>query len=359
MSKNSHDVPILGGDDAALVTAVNEEWAREGSGPPDFWVSPLGSTVLRDSAASENGIVYPESVYPLVSTTLVFNDKEDNEERDVDNIAAVITIDGVRARRIDGPSVPFDTVQPRGPLTAMVEQAVSNAFVRWGRLLPIRAITGLLVNRRPFVGADQSAYPLQTTYDGQAPFSTTHKINPMLGAVASNQFSNIITLAKPIDESGWGEIWDQVAAIPDLDGETLANVDGADMPMIMVATKKQAIRWAHILGPNGKTPENLIMENMKGTAGISSVVVGEARIVVNPYLIRYAESANLATVRRRSYLFTNAGRKPFIYRETVAPFIDEDVEKRKNVRRLYVQARIGAAWAEYRGVIAIDEGDED
>lgn len=361
-----------------LIGEVNRAWGLVGSGSIPFW-EKWGAFVYRDTVAGAGfspsqelmaadnmpGSVlgrlrYPNGYYKLIGCEgLVWSYKGDTEDRDFEQIAGKILLGPARAERIDGPSVPFDAVSPTADPEGDIELAVRGTFSKWSDLTPLMVLTNLLVNGRVSMQKDAAGnfrHDLQAPYTKAAGlFALNHRVNPQ--SASTKVFPNLIKLTKSIDENGWAALKDTINQTPDLDGVSLPNAFSAMRPLIMVATEAQWIRWAHVLGgPN--IPQALLQLAATGAAGITSVLVGAAELMINPYLQALADSS--VPIGKQSFVFTRGGRMPLIYREELPPFVrDTGVNgaesHKRNVRALYIQARNTALLGEPRSVYRLDE----
>lgn len=359
--QNNANFPVQGADANVLITAINSVWGQEGAGSFDFWKT-WGSYVYRDSA-SGTGLESLDAIYDLVTSSgLRYEYKGEFEKRSSESNYGIALVGPVRTERIDGPRVLFNTVKPGGQRSAKLRQAVERDMRLWADMLPLIQLTSLLVNGRLSTKHATISGTGHIYTKGSAFFATNHRVNPM-DETNTTTFSNLITLAKPIDDIGWASAKDTIIQIPDFDGKYLPNAIGMRPMRLMVATTVQYLRWARFLG--GDAGVALARQHLQmdpsGTAAISSVMVGDAEIMINPYLLTLAESGNLATVRKRTFCFPGGGgRAPMIWREAVPPIIkvtgpSDSLAHDFNAESAYIQAETGASWGEPRSLIAIDE----
>lgn len=350
---NGPTLPIFGQGVSSdvLITSVNHLWGATGAGDPGFWNlwSPM---VFRDSAAtSVGGLQSYNGAYDLLACDgMRFTYKGDTETRDAEQIAAAILMGPYRCERIDGPTVMIPLRKGYDP-TGRIEQSIRQTFVTWANMLPLVQITGLLVN-----GRLSAKHPAQVCYDGLPLFNSAHKINPTSKVLpASGTYSNIITLPAAADEKAWVLIKDKLLQVPDLDGVFLPNATPGLMPLIMVATTAQRVRWAHVLGGTNLPRELLMQAN---NAAVHSVVVGDAEIAVNPYLLTMADDKD--AIQKRSFVFSRNGRAPFIWREEETPIVKDTgaagpQAHTNNARMIYIQAHTTAGLGEWRSVFEVIE----
>lgn len=348
--------PVQGNEDI-LISSVNEVWGQDGAGSPMFW-EKLGPYVFRDSVTagemeSSNGY------YDLVSVGgLRYTRKGRTEKRSFEEIGGTILVGPARDERIDGPSVKLD-VHRSGARTAKIRRAIDSLFRVWADHLPMEMIIGLMVNGRI---SPNHPTPSGTDYiytKGSAFFATNHRVNPMDEANTITQ-ANLVSLGGTWNTTRWATAKDAMLAWKDMNGKSLPNANTARKPLMMVGTTTQAIRLAQMFGPVGSSTERLLIESASGNAGVDSVVVGEVEIMVNPYLISLAESANLATVQGRTYCFTGGLRAPFIFREARAPMVqttgpDSYLRHEQNAEGVYIDAEADAIWGEPGSLWAFDE----
>lgn len=349
---NQPQVPVSGSPNA-IISRVNNLWGRVGSGSPNFW-RVWNPMVFRDTVATDvqpGGLQSLDSFYDLIVTEgLTYEFKGDTEKRNLSSLAGLIMVGPVRSERVDGPAVPIP-LRPGYDPAGRIRQAIRDNFSKWSDFLPLKTITRLVMN-----GRLSTKHPTQTAVDKVVLFSANHRINH-LSATNTAVYPNTITLGAAVDEAAWAATTDLILQCPDLDGQTLPNADNAEglMPLIMVPTKAQQIRWAHILGgPN--LPKELFQQG--NSAGISSVVVGEAEIMLNPYMLTEAEDKNAA--KKRTIVFTRNGRKPVIYLEEQTPTITDTGPNgaqahSHNQQVLYIQAFVTAQIAEWRSIFEVVE----
>lgn len=348
-------IPIQG---EALISAVNYVWGQEGAGSTQFW-KDFGAYVYRDSVTS--GLESEDGFYDLLVTTgLTFEYKAEFAPRNLQQNYGEILVGPARTERIDGPRVFFNAVRPGGPRERRLREAVQEDFRRWADMLPLIQITSLLVNERispshPLLRGDGFVYTRGNTF-----FSTAHKVNPF--EPDSPTFSNKISLAAPIDDTGWATVKDAILQVPDLDGKFLPNAAATMLPRVMVATTTQWLRWARFLGGDSGLvrAQQILQVDSTGNVSISSVMVGDALLTVNPYLLTLAEPANVDMVRKRAFVFTGTGRKPLIWRERVAPVVkttgpNDWPAHQFNAETAYIQAEATAIFGEPRSLFAVDE----
>lgn len=352
---NGPTLPIFGQGVSSdvLITNVNHLWGMTGAGDPGFWNlwSPM---VFRDSTATSvtgGQLQSTNGAYDLLACDgMRFTYKGDVETRDIEQIAAAILMGPYVASRIDGPAVPLPLRKSYDP-TGRIEQAIRTTFTTWANMLPLVQITGLLVN-----GRLSAKHPAQVCYDGLSLFNSAHKINPTSKVLpASGTYSNTITLPAAADEKSWVLIKDKLLQVPDLDGQFLPNAAPGFMPMIMVGTTAQRVRWAHVLGGTNLPRELLMQAN---SAAVHSVVVGDAEIMVNPYLVTMADDKD--AIQKRSFVFSRNGRAPFIWREEETPIIKDTGASgpqahTNNARVIYCYAHTTAGLGEWRSVFEVIE----
>lgn len=344
-------IPISGKSPDLIYSSVNMAWGREGAGSPEIWKA-LAPMTYRDSIAlgaqacslqSKDGYYL---LYAMQGTT-AYEIKGRFEHWNIGEGTGVIEVGPMQTYRVEAPATPIELSVEEDPSGAL-EGLIRENYGIWGDLLPFIAVMRLMIN-----GRSNEKETKQLCYDGEPLFSTAHKINHMakLGKAAGTR-SNLLKLSGAIDESGWAKAKDLLFRFPDLDGERLPNV-GLKRPLVMVPSEQLWLRWAHFLGgPN--VVQQLIQQGLN--AGISSVYVGNAELMHNPYLVTLAETSGLNfDPEKRSYVFSNSGRKPFILRESETPrLVTQDVPS-QNAKIIGARARLGTLLGEYRGVIAIDE----
>lgn len=354
-------IPVAGNNKAGsalLISQVNHIWGQIGSGDPLFWEKFKG-LVYRDSVATSAGgaLQYLDGNYDLLAVDAMrFEYKGDIESRDLTQLVGSVVVGPLRAERVDGPAIPM-TLRPGYDPTGRIRQAIQGAFRTWGLMLPLMQVTSLLVAGRLSV-----KHAPQLCYDGQPLFSASHKVNPTSQTTVTR--SNLIVLPSGVDESAWTQVKDSLIQWPDFDGEFLPNATGRMLPLIMVPTTQLAVSWAHYLGAPGMTAKDWVIQQGQ-SAGISSVVVGDAEIMVNPYLLTVAQKFTAAGIdigydpTKRSFVFSRNGRAPFITREEQTPVVMETGPQGPQAHTnqanvLYTYAFATAGVAEYRSVLAVD-----
>lgn len=358
--QNNAQFPVQG-DPTILVQSLNSVWGQEGAGSQELW-NIWAPYVYRDSVTMEGGMGFPDRVYDIMVTSgMRFDYKGEHEKRSGESNYGEVLVGPVRAERVDGPQVLFSTIKKGAARVRRLREAAQGDFRKWADFLPFQAITSLVVNGRistkhPVLSGTSFIYT-----KGSAFFATDHRVNPM-DELNTAVFSNLKTLTKPIDDIGWASTKDMIAQIPDFDGKSLPNAMPGRPMRLMVATNTQWLRWARFLG--GDAGVALARQHLQmdpsGTAAVSSVMIGDAEVMLNPYLLTLAEAANQATVRKRTYCFPGGSRKPIIYGETVAPLIrtrgeNDALSHEYNLESAYIQAEHFALWGEPRSLIAIDE----
>lgn len=359
--QNGNDFAFQGANEDILISEVNETYGAEGLGTVDFWSSPVGQAVFRDSITQEGGLDYPNGYYDIFATRgATYEYKGRLEKRTFESQGGEILIGPAKCQRIDGPSILMDAVRGTGRRRRKLEAAISGDFRLWADHLPLRQIIGLMVNGRV---SPKHTVLSGTNYvytRGTAFFATDHRVNPMDETNAA-VFSNKISLGGTWTEARWATAKQTILETPDMDGQTLRNAGGMGPMVAMVGTVTQAQRLARIFGTQGASPINWHVEVGTAGAAVNGVVVGELEIIVNPYLITMAEAANLSVVQGRTYIFPNGRqRKPFIFREEMAPTIDRTgpdslLKHTNNAEAMYIQAACDTIWGDPRGLIACDE----
>lgn len=346
-----------------LIADANWAWGMTGSGSYDFWQT-YGASIHRDSVAMNAGtgrlLQNREGLYPVMSITggIKYLAKGDNEGRTRGNKAAALSID-CHAQRIDSEAVTIDLTNG-ADVSGYVEMVLRKYLGVWQQHLPKRAIFGAMCN-----GVDLFGNTL-TCYDGKALFATDHVISPKdPGALgpSGTGYSNFYQLAGPVDEQQFADIRDKICAVPDFDGEYLPNAQmGA--PLVVVATHVQAKRWMRFVGgPNVFQNFHLtpVMAPDGTFTGASSVSLGDATIMVDPYLLQVA--TNKTTIVKKSFVFPNVSgqRAAFIYREQQTPIISDSGGSASwqsfefKARELVVDARVNVALGEPRSLYLVQE----
>lgn len=363
-----------------LLGEVNRAWGLIGAGSVDFW-QVFGFAIYRDTVAGDGftpdagafesdqlavstlgRLRFPNGYYKLMASEgITFDYMGDTEKRNLESMVGKILVGPARGERVDGPAVPLDAVSPTADPGGDIELAVRQTFRKWAELQPLVLMTNVLVNGRVSIKKDAAGnykHELLKPYTlGTALIATNHKVNPL--NAASKTFPNLIQLPGSINETGWGEIEDTIRGVPDLDGTSLPNAFSTEVPEIMVGTKAQWIRWAHVLGgPN--VPAALLQLAPTGNAAVHSVLVGAARLTLNPYLKALNDPANTVPINKRSFVFPKGGRYPFIFREELPPFARDTGRMgapahTHNTRVLYIQARNTMIPGEPRSVFEVQE----
>lgn len=340
---------------AALVTAgVNMAWARTGSGSPDFW-GTFGDVVYRDSAAKMaplSPLQYKDGYYLMVvNTAMDYAVKARLESRDLSDDTSTVMVGPVNAPRVDAKPQPLE-LEPGEDPTGLIRQTIEDRYQSWGAHMPLFQLARLLTNGTPIEGM-----PAPVCYDGQPLISAAHKIDPNKSG-ASNEYSNLVTLGAAVNEAGWLDILTRLRRFPDCDGKTLPNATATKKPLIVCPSEAVAARWVHFLGgPN--VPKDLLMQG--SSAGIHSVSVGRADVVVCDFLATLANSGLSFNPEKRSYIIARGGvRKPVIYREKVTPRVQTTgaggyAAYKHQAEILYAYAYTTSHPAEYRSIVAADE----
>lgn len=350
-------IPVFPASRAGLVISqVNTTWGKVGAGSPEFWGKLGNALIYRDTTATSAPpcvLQYKEGFYQFVAVAgMEFSVKGRFERWSISEDQGVIMVGPVLAERIDGPTVPMELAADEDP-TGMIRQIIQEHMRSWVEFLPLKHFTRMLVN-----GRVDTKHAAATCYDGLALFSATHKVNPLAKkGKAAGVINNLVQLTGAVDEAGWARCKDTLYRFPDETGERLPNSDGMNRPLLLCPSEQVFIRWAHFLG-GANLPKELIQQGL--AAGIHSVSVGTADLMVWPYLVTEAEAGLGFDPEKRTYMFSRNGRKPFIWREVETPFVKNTGptgqpahEQQADV--IYSRAKAAMALGEYRSVIAIDE----
>lgn len=337
MSTPSAQIPFVGAPADALTNEVNFNWGRYGAGSLQFWLM-WGRHVFRDSMAAmqvaADGRMAPKvtgqyplqsmsGIYPLVATTgLQYFYKAEAEARTTAQNIGAFKVGPIVGERVDSQ---FSIVPLRAGWdpTGELERQIIDSQIPWGQHLPKDQILGLLVN-----GRVSTKHPAQVCYDGKdgvgkALFATDHPINyldkTIKGPDGNSYYANTLTLPSNPVELGWAQVRDKIRAIPDLNGKTLPFAY-MTQPEIYVATDEQALYWMRFVGGEKATDQfklqPLVINGVP--VGVSSVSLGTARIIVDPYL--YAVAEDKADILKRAFVFPDVPyRMPFIFREEQTP----------------------------------------
>ncbi len=349
-------IPVIGGNANILSAALNRAWAQYGAGTFEFW-SLFNDWIYRDTTATAVGtgaIQATDGYYPIfVNDGLQYSPKGRFEKWDVQENTAAIMVGPITAQRYDSPAQPVE-MRPGEDPTGLIRQVINGALRLWGEFLPMQLMIDMLVNSR---WGTRSL----TTYDGKALFATDHRVNTTtkVPALAAQTLSNLLQLPGSVDESAFTKAIDRLRRQPDFNGKILPNAMGTGTVLILCPSEQVMVRWAHVLGAPGMVMNQLIQQGQN--AGISSVLVGRAQLVVLPYLVTMADSTVGFDPEKRSYMFARTpGRKPFIVREEQAPRVMQTTGTDKwaheqNAILYYARAYVGVGLGEYRGLLAIDE----
>ncbi len=328
--------PVLG-DSGALLTSVNLAWGMVGGTSVRF-ESVYGRFIFRDTMArmmlapdgsmspidrsAANG--YPINGYPLQSMTgiyplmqagaLQYWPKADGESRTRGGGGGVVTTKPITGRRIDSTAKSL-LLRPGYDPTGTLRSTIMQAEIPWGQHLVQRQVLSAMINGYIL------EYPNETLvcYDDKALFATDHPVNPQDPVLAGQTFSNLITQSE-ISEATWQDVKDKIMAVPDWNGVTLVHAE-MSVPTIVVATNVQALAWIRFIGgPGADEKFHLQPVTVAGVpVGVSSVSLGDAVIVVDPYLLAIA--ANKTDIKKQSFIFpASPGTRPFcIVREEQVP----------------------------------------
>jgi hypothetical protein len=350
-------IPVVPGANANILSAaINRAWAQFGIGTFEFW-SIFNDFIFRDTTATAvapGGIQALDGFYPIfVNDGLQYSPKGRFEKWDVQENTAVAMVGPIRAERYDSPAQPVEMREGEDP-TGMIRQIIQGSLKLWGDFLPMQLFIDMLVNGR-------WGTRTLTTYDGLSLFNALHRVNtttkdPRLAALT---LSNILQLPGAVDESAFTKALTKLQRQPDFNGKILPNAMGLGTVLILCPSEQVMVRWAHVLGAPGMVINQLIQQGQN--AGISSVIVGRAQLVVVPYLVTMADSTVGFDPEKRSYMFARTpGRKPFIVREEQPPRVRQTTGTDKwaheqNAILYYARAYVGVGLGEYRGILAIDE----
>lgn len=336
-----------------LVTQVNWDLNNYGSGNVGFW-EIYGGAVLRDSTAkSVNGGVLQNqnSGYAVLTMgALEFIAKGDTEGRSRADGKVGALMSYANALRIDNRATPIPVREGFDP-TGAIWQRLNEAQTIWAAHLPQQVLLKALV-----LGQDMFGNALPVGHDGKALFATDHPVN-LADKTITATYSNSHTLSSKIEEGQWADVLDKIERVPDFNNTTLPNV--GSIPMVVVASHKQAIRWRRFVG--GKEANNVsnpivpVLVNGQ-PIGIYSCMVDSAMIVVDQYL--YQIATDKAAAELTSYVFTRKGRPALIYREEQTPMVQiSGLDKRYENKsiELVSDAYVGAGYGDPRSVHKIVE----
>lgn len=345
---------------------LNLAWGVRGSGSPEVW-SSLDEMMYRVSGATgvqkASGLQYKEGYFYLVANSGVgaILPKARFEEWTVAEMTNFLRVGPVTADRFDGMAQPLE-LEPGEDPSGQIRAAIMEGFADWGAMLPMFWFARMLTN-----GRVDPKYPVATCYDGQTLISDQHQINP--GQTGLNQAGGIVNLVQlkgAVDEKQWTACLGKLRSFRDIDGRTLANVrPGPKKPLVLCPSYEVATRWIHFLGKGLSNLKDLLMQ--ANGAAISSVVVGDAEVAWNEYLVSEKEAADVRThaayqfdPTKRSYILSRRGRKNLIFWEKVPPRVKttgaagQDAHERQ-AEILYTRMYGQMAAAEYRNILAVDE----
>lgn len=350
-------IPVVPGANANLLSAaINRAWAQYGAGTFEFW-SMFNDFIFRDTTAtkvSEGAIQALDGYYPIfVNDGLQYSPKPRFAKWDVQENTAAVMVGPITAQRYDSPAQPVE-MRPGEDPTGLIRQVIGGALKLWGDFLPMQLFVDMLVNGRWGTKA-------LTTYDGQPLFSASHRVNtttkdPKLAAAT---LSNLLALPGAVDESAFTKALDRLRRQPDFNGKILPNAMGVGTVLVLCPSEQVMVRWAHYLGAPGMNLSQVIQQGQN--AGITSVIVGRAQLVVVPYLVTMADSTVGFDPEKRSYMFARTPqRKPFILREEQPPQVkqtsgDDMPAHEQNAILYYARSYVGVGLGEYRNILAIDE----
>lgn len=350
-------IPVVPAANANILSAaINRAWAQYGAGSFEFW-SIFGDFIFRDTTAtkvSDGAIQATDGYYPIfVNDGLQYTPKGRYEKWDVQENTAAVMVGPITAQRYDSPAQPVE-MRPGEDPTGLIRQVIQGALKLWGDFLPMQLFVDMLVNGRWGTRA-------LTTYDGQALFSASHRVNitTKVPALAARTLSNLLQLPGAVDESAFAKALTTLQRQPDFNGKILPNAMGVGTVLILCPSEQVMVRWAHVLGAPGMVINQLIQQGQN--AGISSVLVGRAQLVVVPYLVTMADSTVGFDPEKRSYMFARTPqRKPFIFREEETPRVRQTTgtdmpAHEQNAILYYARSYVGVGLGEYRNILAIDE----
>lgn len=329
-------LPIFGGggNDAA-VTQVNHNWARYGAGAFTFWAM-YGRFIFRDTVAQMQVLpggkietidrsTFPmngtsplqslDCLYPLVVTSgNQTHRKGMTESRTYGETAGLLQAGPIRGVRSDSTAVQIPLRAGFDP-TGMIKNAVLKSQIPWAQNVVRTQILGVLVN-----GRMSAADPVLTALDGLSLFHASHLVNPVDKTMAAIVQPNTFTLPSSVDEVGWAQVRDKIRQTKDFDNVTLVHAEMVK-PTLVMATDEQALFWIRFIGGE-KAVDNFHLQpvTINGIpTGISSVSMGTATIVVDPYLLALA--VDPADVVKRTFCFPESPlcMAPLIFREEQVP----------------------------------------
>lgn len=312
-----------------LVGELNLQFQMEGGAPPNVDISDL-IFVDRPGMGSGGGLISMDGYYPL--TVLGWDDKPkaDTALRDFGE-AGVIEIGPIRAVRRDGPALLLP-IRPGYDKYGLIMQAIPG-MARWGQHLWLWLLARMMINQNP------------NSYDGVPLFGAGHKVNQLdpNSTTVSNELPNT-----DLDEAGVAAAMDRLMSFPDLNGKSLANA-GMAVPSITVASWPYYLKALHLFGFPGA-----LVPNAAGTAPMTTVLAGKAKIVYNPYLV--SEATNKATAAKTWFMTSDSGRKTGIVREEVAPVINMTTEAdfprhQRDAKLAYIEAYCAVGPGEWRSTV--------
>ena len=348
------------------VAGTNLAWGIRGTGSPEVW-SSLDELVYRVTGATgvkqSSGIQYKEGFFYLIANTAVGQiiPKARFEDWTLGDATNFLRVGPVVADRMDSIAQPME-LEPGEDPSGQIKATILDGLMEWGNMLPMFWFARMLTN-----GRVDPRYPVATCYDGATMFSDQHKINPgQKGLDTAGGIVNVIQLKGAVDEKQWTACRSKLNGFKDVDGRTLANVrPGPKRALVLCPSYEVATRWIHFLGKGLSNLKDLLMQ--ANSAAVSSVVVGDAEVAWNEYLVSEVEAAADRThpsyqfdPAKRSYIFSRRGRKSFIFWEKKTPVARETGE---NAQDAYVrQANVLFARmygmmvpGEYRNALAVDE----
>ena len=346
-----------------LITQFNTAWGEQGSGALQFWeIYTPGVIVFRDSTAtSVNGgqLQALNNFYEVLALAgLQFIPRGDTEARSRDEASVGALGVTIRPTRVDSKAKPISLRKGYDP-TGRIQRTILTGEMTWAMHLPQYVILNAMVN-----GTDLYGNTLPVSYDGQALFSANHVVNPTDKLLKSKTYSNIIQLPGPVTEADWGDFQDTMRSQAiDFDGVTLYNA-GATYPLIVCASSKQAKRWMRFIGgPKVFDNFHLLPVLINGQpVGISSVSLGEAQIVVDPYIRTIANATAKTTMDLTAYVFprVQGNRTPLIYAEEQTPQVHVSSEAsyqgyNQKMIEVVSDAWVAAGFGEPRSVYQVIE----
>lgn len=324
----------------ALVTSINYTYGMRGAGHRYRFRQLWGRLFFRDSSAqmrvSPDGSLeqvdrsaYPQPGSPLQSMNGIYPlfeagareviAKGMTEGRTRADMVGAIETNVITATRWDNKCTPIPLRAGYDP-TGLIERKILVDQTDWANYLPLKLGLGALVNGT----IAQPAGPAKTlrTYANKALFATDHPVNPNDKKLKGRVFSNSLTIGgSTVTEQDWASIKTKIKQVPGFDGVTLVHADMTN-PIIYCPTDEQALFWLRFIGGE-KAINNMHLQPLVVNGvpiGVSSVSLGEATIIVDPYLFNLA--SDQADIQKRVFIDPNTGSlEPLIEREEQVPVV--------------------------------------